>query len=287
MAAQQQEHDLLSVIIDGYSTDPWFQPSNTAELELYNNLYYKGDALVIPDIPELKRFILSELHDANYARHVGVHRSQHNVQRRYWWPRLATDVREYVRGCHTCQRNKSSNRHPAGKLQPIASPHHQWEHATMDRTVGLPKTKKGHTAILVVVDKFSKMTRFAPLRTQATAADIAQAFVEHVWNSHGMPLQITTDRGTEFTNAFSKSLCEMIGTRHTKSTAYHPQTDGQTERMNKVLVYDASLHHSQDGYMGPHAACSGVCHQQFLSGKHSGYTILPETMADILACRMT
>ena len=148
---------------------------------------------------------------------------------------MATDVREYVRGCHTCQRNKSSNRHPAGKLQPIAIPHYQWEHATMDRIVGLPKTKKGHTAILVVVDKFSKMTRFAPLRTQATAADIAQAFVEHVWNSHGMPLQITTDRGTEFTNAFSKSLCKMIGTRHTKSTAYHPQTDGQTERMNKVL----------------------------------------------------
>ena len=79
------------------------------------------------------------------------------------------------------------------------------------------------------------MTRFAPFRNESTAADIAQAFVEHVWNSHGMPLQITTDRGTEFTNAFSKSLCNIIGTRHTKSSSYHPQTDGQTERMNRVL----------------------------------------------------
>lgn len=105
----------------------------------------------------------------------------------------------------------------------------------MDRIVGLPKTKKGHTAILVVVDKFSKMTRFAPLKTEAAAVDIAQTFVDNVWRSHGMPLQITTDRGTEFTNAFSKSLCEIIGTQHTKSTSYHPQTDGQTERMNKVL----------------------------------------------------
>ena len=79
------------------------------------------------------------------------------------------------------------------------------------------------------------MTRFALVKNESTAADIAQAFVEHVWNSHEMPLQITTDRGTEFTNAFSKSLCNIIGTRHTKSTSYYPQTDGQTERMNRVL----------------------------------------------------
>ena len=79
------------------------------------------------------------------------------------------------------------------------------------------------------------MTRFAPVKNESTAADIAQAFVEHVWNSHGMPLHITTDRGTKFTNAFSKSPCNMLGTRHTKSTSYHPQTDGQTERMNRVL----------------------------------------------------
>ena len=225
----------LSVIIEGYSTDPWFHPNNTAELELYNNLHYKGNALMIPNVPELKRVILSKLHAANCVEHVGVHKTQHNLQRRYCRPRLATNVHEYVRGCLTCQRNKSSNSFPAGKIQPIAVPHHQWEHATGDRIGGLPKAKRGHTAILVVVDKFSKMTRFAPVRTEAMAADIAQAFVEHVWNSLEMPLQITTDRGTEFTNAFSKSLCEMIGTRHDKSTSYHPQTDGQTEHMKKVL----------------------------------------------------
>ena len=105
----------------------------------------------------------------------------------------------------------------------------------MDRITQLPKTKRGHTAILVVVDKLTKMTRFVPVKNESTAADIAQAFVEHVWNSHGVPLQITTDRGTEFTNAFSNSLCNLIGTRHTKSNSYHPQTDGQTERMNRVL----------------------------------------------------
>ena len=142
---------------------------------------------------------------------------------------------EYVQGCLVCQRDKASNQKPAGLLQPIEIPYNSWDHATMDRITQLSKTKHGHTAILVVVDKLTKMTRFAPVRNESTAADIAQAFVEHVWNSHGMPLQITTDRGTEFTNAFSKSLCKIIGTRHTKSTSYHPQTDGQTERMNRVL----------------------------------------------------
>ena len=88
----------------------------------------------------------------------------------------------------------------------------------MDRLTQLSKTKRGHTAILVVVDKLTKMTRFAPVKNESTAADIAQAPVEHMWNSHGMPLQITTDRETDFTNAFSKSLCNMLGTRHTKST---------------------------------------------------------------------
>ena len=147
---------------------------------------------------------------------------------------MATEIREYVRGCLVCQRDKASNQKPAGLLQPIEIPYNKWDHATMDRITQLPKTKRSRTAILVVVDKMTKMTRFAPVRNESTAADIAQAFVEHSWNSHGMPLQIATDRGTEFTNAFSKSLCKIIGTRHTKSTSYHPQTDGQTEQMNRT-----------------------------------------------------
>ena len=84
----------------------------------------------------------------------------------------------------------------------------------MDCITQLHKTKRGHTAILVVVDKLTQMTRFAPVRYESTAADIAQAFIEHVWNLHGMLLQITTDRGTEFTYAFSRSLCNMLGIRH-------------------------------------------------------------------------
>ena len=121
-AAQQQDQDMLSQIVQGYDTDPWFQQEqHLAGLELYNGLFYKGDAPVIPDVPELKKSFLKELHDSNYCGHVGYHRTQHNVQRRYWWPRLATEVQEYVQGCQVCQRDKASNQKPAGLLQPIRS----------------------------------------------------------------------------------------------------------------------------------------------------------------------
>ena len=189
--------------------------------------------MLIPNVPELKKSVLKELHDSNYRGHIGYYRTQHNVQRRYWWPRLATDVQEYVQGCQVCQRDKASNQKPAGLLQPIEIPYNSWDHATMDRITQLPKTKRGHPAILVVVDKLTKMTRFAPVKNESTAAQafVAQAFVEHVWNSYGMSLQITTDRGTGFTNAFSNSLCNMLGTRHILSLP--PMTHKLTVKQNK------------------------------------------------------
>ena len=180
--------------------------------------------------------ILRELHDANYAGHVGYHRTIHNVQRMYWWPGMHRAIREYVRGCKICQQDKQLQSQPAGKLIPLPIPTHAWECVTADRITHLPKTKNGHTAILVVVDRLTKMTHFMPCRDDSTAQDIARLFVDNVWKHHGMPLRITTDRGPEFTNkAFIAALCELVGTMHCKSTAYHPQSDGQTERMNRVL----------------------------------------------------
>ena len=148
---------------------------------------------------------------------------------------MSNDIREYVRGCKICQQDKSLTQEPGGKLKPISVPEGAWDHVTADRIVSLPKTKQGHTAILVVVDKLTKMTHFAPCKNESTAKDIAKLFVDKVWKLHGLPLRLTTDRGPEFANRFIAAVCELVGTMHSKSTAYHPQTDGQTERMNKVL----------------------------------------------------
>ena len=112
--------EMLSQIYRGHETDPWFATANhTAHLDIYQGLYYKGDVLVVPDIHELKRTIMHELHDANYAGHVGSHRSIHSVQRMYWWPGMHAAIREYMRGCKICQQDKLLQRQPAGKLVPL------------------------------------------------------------------------------------------------------------------------------------------------------------------------
>ena len=234
--AADAEKDRLSQILQGYETDPWFAKlANRLMLQVQGGVYYRHGALVIPDVPELKKEILHELHDANYAGHIGAERTLHNVNRMYWWPRMADEVAEYVKGCLVCQADKTLQKHKAGKLMPLPVPKEAWHHITADRIVGLPKTKRGNTAILVVVDRLTKMTRIGACKDTSTAEDLARLFVDMVWKLHGMPRYITTDRGPEFTNKFVAHILAMLGTEHCKSTAYHPQSDGQTERMNRVL----------------------------------------------------
>jgi len=147
-------------------------------------------------------------------------------------------MREYVQGCFICQQNKHLQRHPAGKLMPLPIPSYPWEWVTADRITNLPKAKRGHTAILVVVDRLTKMAHFAPCKNQSGATEVTQIFTDIVFKPHGVPEDLTTGRGPEFTNKLIAAMCEIIargGTKHRKSTAYHPQTDGQTERMNRVL----------------------------------------------------
>ena len=172
--AATADADMLSQLIRGYSADSWFASArNTATLDIYQGLYYRGDALVIPDISELRHSIMQELHGANYSGHVGYHRTIQNVNRMYWWPGMAADIQAFVQGCKTCQEDKSLQTHPAGKLVSTPIPKQPWDHVTMDRIVSLPKTKKGHTAILVVIDKLNKMAHFAPCKNESTARDLA------------------------------------------------------------------------------------------------------------------
>ena len=148
---------------------------------------------------------------------------------------MAAEVAAYVKGCVVCQADKNLQTHKAGKLMPLPIPEGAWHHVTADCIVGLPKTRRVHTAILVVVDRLTKMTRIGACKDTSTAEDLAQLFVDMVWKIHRMPLYITTDRGPEFTNKFVAHVLAMLGTEHCKSTAYHPESDGQTERVSRVL----------------------------------------------------
>jgi hypothetical protein len=179
--------------------------------------------------------ILRGSHDSPLSGHAGVDRTLHNVRRTFWWPNQYVDIVEFVKTCDSCQRNKASTQAPAGLLRPLPIPNKRWQSVSMDFIVSLPKTASGHDAIVVFVCRLIKMVHFAKTTSDVTAEEVANLFFDNVVRLHGMPTEIVSDRGTQFISLFWKRLCLKLGIQRAMSTAFHPQTDGQTERMNRVL----------------------------------------------------
>ncbi len=179
--------------------------------------------------------LLREAHDCPVSGHVGVAKTADLLSRHYYWPRMNAAIKEYVTSCLACQQNKPSNALPIGLLHPLPVPEHRWQVVTMDLITQLPRTPSGNDAIVVFVDKFSKMVHYAPTTTTVTAPQLAKLFFQHVVRHHGVPTAIVSDRDPRFTSNFWRALWQQLGTRLAMSTAYHPQTDGQTERANRTL----------------------------------------------------
>jgi RNase H-like domain found in reverse transcriptase/Reverse transcriptase (RNA-dependent DNA polymerase)/Integrase zinc binding domain/Retroviral aspartyl protease/Chromo (CHRromatin Organisation MOdifier) domain len=199
-------------------------------------IYLDKHRVYIPDELQLKTKIIAEHHDSKIAGHTGYQKTYDLVSRNFYWPNLYADVKLYVRSCLVCQRTKADNKKPAGLLQPLPVPTRRWHTVTMDFIVQLPRTPAGYDAIFVVVDKLSKRAYFIPTHTNATAVATARLFFRHIVAvGHGVPSVIVSDRDSKFTSLFWKSLWSLLDTKLLMSTAFHPQTDGQTERMNRTL----------------------------------------------------
>ena len=199
-------------------------------------LYLRDSSRVcVPDIPELKASLLKSFHDEPSAGHQGVDRTYQLARDLLYWPGMYNAVRHYVESCHLCSINKSRTAKQNGLLQPLPIPERPWEAISMDLVTQLPESKEKHDAIVVFVDRFSKQAVFAPTVTSATAQDLAKLFFHHVYRYHGVPRSIVSDRDTRFTSAFWTSLFSLLNTSLDLSTAYHQQTDGQTERTNRTL----------------------------------------------------
>jgi hypothetical protein len=147
---------------------------------------------------------------------------------------MKNTVQDFVKGCDVCQRQKYMASSPGGLLQPLPVPDRIWEDLSMDFITGLPKSK-GYEAILVVVDRLSKYAHFVPLKHPYTARVIAEVFVKELVRLHGVPLSIVSDRDPIFMSNFWQELFKLQGTKLKVSTAYHPETDGQTEVVNRCL----------------------------------------------------
>ncbi|KAL2089934.1 hypothetical protein ACEWY4_014622 [Coilia grayii] len=193
---------------------------------------YPEGRLYVPET--LRSQVLQWGHDSLLACHPGATRTSHHIARRFWCPTMEREVREYVQACPVCNCNKTSNRPPAGLLQPLPVPSRPWSHISLDFVTGLP-VSEGNTVILTVVDRFSKMAHFIPLPKLPSAKETAQAVQLHVFRLHGIPADVVSDRGPQFTSAFWKEFCRLLGATVSLTSGFHPQANGQSERANQEL----------------------------------------------------
>ena len=230
------QHINLSLIKQGYEHDNWFsKPFNLQGLTLQNGLWRKDNLIVLPRFQNLRQWAISECHDTKYAGHLGVTKTLALLKRIYWWKGMKQHVYNYVRSCHSCQRNKPSQQSPPGLLQPLPIPSRPWTSISMDLITSLPQTDEGHDSIVTVVDRLTKMVHFFPCSVHVTAAQLANLFLNNIFRLHGLPTEIISDRDPRFISAFWKEFCKLLGTKQNLTSPYHPESDGQTERMNRIL----------------------------------------------------
>ena len=197
-------------------------------------LWMKGRRLYIPQDAQLRRELLKEAHDTRWAGHPGIERMHALLSKDFYWPKMFDDVEAYVRSCLTCQTDKVERRRPAGLLQPLPVPERPWASVSMDFVGPFPEVR-GMQSVFVVVDRFSKYAIFVGAPKECTAEVTAELFFANVVKYFGVPGDIVSDRDARFTSRFWSNLLHLLGTRLKLSTAYHPQTDGQTERVNAML----------------------------------------------------
>ncbi len=155
------------------------------------------------------------------------------VKQWFWWSGMARDIRHFVLACSVCSVSKSSNRPPAGLLQPLLVPSRPWSHISLDFVSGLPPSQ-GNTVVLTVVDRFSKATHFIPLPKLPSARETAVAVIDHVFRIHGLPMDVVSDRGPQFVSKFWREFCKLLGATVSLSSGFHPQSNGQTERAIRI-----------------------------------------------------
>eukprot|EP00253_Pinus_taeda_P033024 PITA_33024 len=204
--------------------------SKWLDYNLQEGLLFKGGQLCILNC-SMRENIIQEKHSGGPAGHFGIDKAIAQVQHFYFWPKLQRDVQRYVARCKICQLAKGHSQN-TGLYLPLPIPSRPWDSVSMDFVLGLPKTQRGFDSVMVVVDLFSKMAHFVPCRKTSDATYIAHLFFTEIVRLHGLPRSIISDRDVKFTGHFWRTLWKKLNTQLQFSSAYHPQTDGQTEVVN-------------------------------------------------------
>jgi hypothetical protein len=210
--------------------------SSTAEpnYELRNGLIHHKGRLWIGDDKTLQQRIMQQFHSSAVGGHSGFPATYHRIKQLFSWSGLKFCIHQFVSSCPTCQQAKPDRARYPGLLQPLPVPSMAWQSISMDFVEGLPFSG-GKNCIMVVVDRFSKYAHFLPLAHPFTALSVAKLFLQQVYRLHGLPESIVSDRDRVFTSQLWQELFRLANVSLKMSTAYHPQTDGQTERVNQCM----------------------------------------------------
>ena len=165
-------------------------------------------------------------------RHFGHRKTIDYIRRWFWWPSLNKDVITFCKSCEVCQTTKDDTKRPAGLLHTLPVPRYPWSSIAMDFVGPFPQTEKGHNYVWVIVCRLSSQVHLVPLETTVSASRLAWLYVKDIVRLHGVAESIISDQDSKFTSVFWKEMHQLLGMRLLMSTAFHPQTDGLTERIN-------------------------------------------------------
>ncbi len=226
--------DFLNQVVECYDTDAWLQdPANLTRLTWTGRYWFVGKHLYVPAGMGLREALIAEAHDVE-SGHAGVEKTTSTLLRRFWWPHLHKQVTHFVRTCGVCQTIKPSNLKPAGLVNPLPVPTRRWQSIASDLITDLPNVR-GYDCIVVFIDRLTRYTVLIPCKKTITSQQYARLFYEHIVCKYGLPDEIITDRDPRFTAGFWETFLKTLGTEIKLSTAYHPQTDGLTERVNRTM----------------------------------------------------
>jgi hypothetical protein len=237
------ESVLLQRIIDAQRTDKGLKcirekmeagKANCFRKDDQGIIWFK-DRIVVPKDAEVRQQILDEAHLSRHSIHPGSTKMYQDLKQHYWWTKMKIEIARYVARCDTCRRVKAAHMKTAGPLKYLPIPTWKWEDISMDFIVGLPKTVKGFDSIWVTIDRLTKIAQFLLVKVKYTVATYAEFYIARILSLHGVPKTIVSDRGPQFVSKFWEELHKSLGTKLLHSSAYHPQTSGQTERVNQIL----------------------------------------------------
>ncbi|MBW0578625.1 hypothetical protein O181_118340, partial [Austropuccinia psidii MF-1] len=203
-------------------------------LDSSSQLLLFKDRVVVPNDPTIQLSILQKRHDYPLAGHSGQEKTLKLVKGDFHWSGMTQLIKDYVSSCKQCSRNKNIHHKNFGLLKLLPIPNGPWICLSLDFITKLPLSNS-FDSILVIVDRFSKMAVFIPTMSSITSLDLAHVFTKNIFSKHGLPSSIVSDRGPLFVSSFWTNLCQQLKISRDFSTSYHPETDGQTERVNQII----------------------------------------------------